>query len=337
MVGRASGKIDCEVSDTMAKVTGTAPPPSLAALFAAHVTVSNPYNQAADIARGDQELRGRKPWATSNALLLRARETADWLADKHAAGMSLIARRDYRAARVAEILAGNFPATWWNPVPMTGQNVQMVTPSSVAAPGLILPPWQDPARQASKMNYYVGVTDYAKPADYTDGATKSPGWFADVQSTVFADRWAAQLRFNFDINTPAAGVSRRPMWARIYTRHELSASFRGNRMWASANFSPTNTSNFGAADAVYHEWRGSISRANVRRLPLAAPATPWAQTVEQWHTVDLIWHTYLRRPATLDKFFLWAAPAVPNGKYFSRNDWCRCWFFCTPAVYVAKD
>lgn len=336
-MGFPAVQVNGDEREPMARITGHSVPPSLAELFAKHVIVSNPYTSTYDRARADKEIMGRSPWQTENPLLIRARETAQWLTDKHAAGLSKLARRDFNAARIAEIMAGDFPATWWNPVPMTGQNVQRVNPTSVATPGLIQPPWQDAARQASAMNYYVGVTTYAKPADYTDGATKSPGWYADVQSTVFADRWAAQLRFNFDVNTPAGGLSRRPVWARIYTRHELSASFRGNRMWASANFSPTQTSSFTAPDAVYNEWRGAINRANVRRLPLSSPATPWAQTLEQWHTVDLVHHTYLRRATTIDKFFLFAAPVVPNGKYFSRNDWCRCWFFCTPAVYIAKD
>lgn len=336
-MGFPAVQVNGDEREPMARITGHSVPPSLAELFAKHVIVSNPYTSTYDRARADKEIMGRNPWKTENPLLIRARVAADWLTERHAAGLSPTARRDYHAARVAEIMAGQFPVEWWNPVPLVGQNVQLVTPTFIAAPNSIAPEWRDPLRQASLANYYNGATTYAVPAAYTDGAQKSPGWYADVQSTVFADRWAAQLRFNFDVNTPAGGASMRPLWARVYTRHELSASFRGNRFWASANFSPTSTATFTEPDSVYNEWRGALSRANAYRLPLSPPATPWAHTIERWHTADLIYHSRLRSISTINRFFLVAAPAVPNGRYFSRNDWCRCWFFCTPAVYIAKD
>lgn len=127
------------------------------------------------------------------------------------------------------------------------------------------------------------------------------------------------------------------MWARIWTRHELSASFRGNRFWASANISVAKTTDFNSVETVYNEWRGALSRDNAYRLPVASPATPWVDSIERWHTADLISQTQLSGKATIDRFFLWVAPSPPNGRYFSRNDQCRCWFFAAPTVYLARD
>lgn len=320
----------------MAKLTGHSVPPSMASLFARSVRVSSPYNRADKIARGDDDLIGAPPWETSNRQLVKARTTGDWFAEQYASAMSATARRDFRAARIAEIMAGVFPVAYWETVPLVGTDAQLIIPTSVAAPGVVPPEWQDPMRQASSVNYYTGATTYAVPAAYTDAAQKSPGWFGDVQGTVFADRWAAQLRYSFDVASPSSGVARRPMWAKVWTRHELSASFRGNRFWASANFSVAKTSNFASTAPLHNEWRGALSRDNAYRLPVASPAAPWVDSIERWHTVDLISQTQLSRKPIIDKFFLWAAPATPKGRYFSRNDWCRCWFFAAPAVYLAK-
>lgn len=321
----------------MAKVTGQSIPPSMAALFASSVTMSTPYTSTFAIARADEELMGLKPIETKNKLLIRARVAADWLTLKHASGMSETAKRDYRASRVTEIMAGNFSAEWWDVVPLIGQDVQLFTPLTEAAPNSIPIEWRDPDRQASRVNYYQVPDTYAKPADYTDGVQKSPGFYGSVQEGVFVDEWAAQLRYKYQINTPIGDGLQNPLWARIETSHVMSASFRGNRFWASVNFSPTPTTDFNSTLTKYNEWRGSIARENVRRLPLLPPQTPWAQTITQWHTVDLIHHTHLRRETIIDKFFLCASPSPPNGRYFSRNDWCRCWLFCTPTVYIAKE
>lgn len=319
----------------MAKVTNIAIPPSLLAQYVGVLRPANRYDQPGTAVQLRGTVFNPDPPDTRPVTLQRARVAASWLGDRHASNLSRRARQDFETARVNEILARNFAAPYWATATVLFDRTQSVAPVCVLDVAGVPPAYQDPARRASWCIYRTGLTTYANPAPNTEPPNPSAGWYGDVQATQFQDRWYAQRRFDFSTPVSIGGESDAPIWADIVATLALSASFRGNRLWASVNIAADAEVIYEPPSVGFEDARAFLHREYVYRLPIDAPATPWAQSVTHEIAIDLrhagggAWY-----PGN-SFLTLYVAPIPPHGRYFARNDWCRCWLTATAAAYYA--
>lgn len=319
----------------MAKVTNLVIPPSQLQWYISLLRPANRYDQPGTAVQLRGTVFNPTPPDTRPITLQRARIAATWLGDRHAAGMSARARQDFETARVNEIIARVFAAPYWTAATALYDRTQSETPNCVLNVDGVAPAYQDPLRRASWCVYGKNMTTYANPAPNTEPPDPSAGWYGDVQATQFQDRWFAQKRFDFSTPVSIGGAADAPIWASIATTLDLSASFRGNKLWASINLATDAEPAYWPPDAGFEYSRAFLAREFIYRFPITAPATPWAQSVTHEIALDLR-HAGGTDYTAGDKWIiLYVAPIPPHGRYFARNDWCRCWLTATAAAYYA--
>ena len=319
----------------MTRITGLAIPPSLLAQYNKLLIPLYRYDYAAT----SVQLRGavRNPPAvdTRPLTLQRARIAAAWLGDRHAATLSRRARQDFETQRVNEILARNFAAPYWAAATMVSDMTEDATPQCVLDINGVAPAYQDPNRQASWCVYRKIANVYANPAPQTSPPNPSAGWYGDVQSLVFEDRWWAQRRYEFSFPVNIGTNTDTPVWGDLSITHEMSASFRGNRLWASVTIAPLTTPSLPRYGAGFEPARAFLQNTFAYRLPIAPAATPWDQTVTRNLAIDLRWADPEKYYNNATYLVLYIAPIPAHGRYFARNDWVQVWLTTTAAAYYA--
>lgn len=319
----------------MARVTNLVIPPSLLDSYL-HLLVPRDRCDQPD---ESVQLRGTiyHPIQTdTRPLVLRhAREAAAWLGDEHASGMTRRARQDFETTRVNEILDRDFTAPYWAEATSVADETQSLPVTCVLDVDGVGPAYQDPLRRASWCTEYKGTTTYANPAPHTSPPNPSAGWYGDVAATQFEDRWFAQKHHYFDFPVVVGTNGTVPLWADVSVTLELSASFRGNRMWASTVLAATPAPSFPFPTAANEYGRAMIVNGFIYRLPLDPPATPWSQTIVKDFPIDLRKLYADPSYASATKMVFWVGAIPPHGRYFSRNDWCQCWLTSTAVPWYA--
>ena len=321
----------------MALITGQSIPPSLSDLYSRTLVTSNDHDSAADVVRLAKNVFSSDPWITDDLTLARAHVAADWIVQRHAAGMSGAAKTDFRSSRVAELVAGVFDPEFWAQAVQNGVIAQKFVPFGYPEFETPHPDYTDPLRQQWRTVYDVVPTSYAVPAPQTGGATPSPGFYGDVQALYFRDQWMCQYRYDFTLAHNSGSEDGRPLWALADIQLDASSSFSGNRMWLSANVGALRVNNGGGTTNQRNDNRERIAQQNIYRFGLNPPATPWSQSVTKKAVFD-VWHGY-KQAEILPSFrqYLFVSPSPPRGRYFSLNDWVRVWLASTASMYTAKD
>lgn len=319
----------------MAKVANLAIPPSLLAQYIGVLRPADRYDQPGTAVQLRGTVFNPTPPDRRPITLQRARVAAAWLGARHAIGMSPRSRRDFETARVNEILARDFAAPYWAPATALYDRTQSVTPLCVLDEGGVAPAYADPARRASWCVYRDVAATYVNPPPETSPPNPSAGWFGDVQATQYQDRWYAQRRFDFSTPVSIGGAGDAPIWADIAATLALSASHRGNRMWASLTLATVSNPFYEPPNPPYERSRAFIRREFVYRLPVSPAATPWAQTITRNLALDLRHAGGAGYEADNRWLVFYIAPTPPHGRYFARNDWCRCWLAAAAAAYYA--
>lgn len=311
-------------------------PPSLQALYFRHLRQLNPHNSILDTLVISNNVFARTPPRRRLTLLELAQESAEWLARHHDGGVSAGARREFITARKAELMAGVFPVEFWEEVPTTGPWSLTWEPSSIAAPGVVDPAYADPIRQASEPDYSGIPVEVALPAPQTGPPGASPGFFGDVQAEVYADRWYSALKHLAQLPVTMPTPTTQRLWLRVDYTMDLSASFRGNRVWMvpACHVNIDTTPRWPVASG--RGFPGYIEQHRVFRLPLDPPSTPWA-TVNTGRCLEELGHAHRGEwdPAS-DGLGIVIAPIPPHGRYFSRNDWVQCWMTASVSVFLSQ-
>ena len=320
----------------MARSSAVTVPPSLQALYARHIRQLNPHNSPLDTLVISNNVFARTPPYHRLTLLELAQDSAEWLADYHAGGVSAGARREFITARKAEILAGEFPVEFWQPIQKTGPWSLTYQPLFEAAPESVDPAYADPIRQASKPNYRVPSKRVALPPSMTGPPGASPGFFGDVQSTIYADRWQSSLQYFAKLPVKMPKRTTQKLWLKVDWSLDLSASFRGNRMWMvpACNFRIDPTPRWPTSGLRgFPAW---IQQNRVYRLPLTPPATPWVVTSSGRHLNELCYAYRGEWSSQYAAVAVMVAPIPPHGRYFSRNDWVQCWLTATVEIFLSQ-
>lgn len=319
----------------MTRITGLAIPPSLLAQYNKLLIPLYRYDYAAT----SVQLRGavRNPPAvdTRPLTLQRARIAAAWLGDRHAAAMSARARQDFETQRVNEILARNFVAPYWAAATQVSDMTEDVVPQCVLDVAGVAPAYQDPNRQASWCVYRKAASVYANPAPHTSPPSPSAGWYGDVQALVYADRWYAQKRHELQFPVNIGTNTDTPVWGDLTITHEMSASFRGNRLWASVTIAPFTTPSLPFRAIGFELAYAFLKNTFAYRLPISPAATPWSQTVSRSLAIDLRWADPRKYYGNAAYMALFIAPTPAHGRYFARNDQVQVWLTTSATAHYA--
>ena len=320
----------------MARSSAVTVPPSLQALYARHIRQLNPHNSPLDTLVISNNVFARTPPYRRLSLLELAQASAEWLADYHDGGVSAGARREFINARKAEILAGTFPVEFWQPITKTGPWSLTYQPTWQLAPGSVDPAYADPLRIATKPNYRVNSTRVTLPPPMTGPPGASPGFYGDVQTGVYADRWQSSLQYFAQLPVTMPKRTTQKLWLKVDWSLDLSASFRGNRMWMvpACNFRIDTVPRWPTAEGS--GFPGWIQQHRVYRLPLTPEATPWIVTSSGRYLNELGYAYHGEWNPLFDALAVMVAPIPPHGRYFSRNDWIQCWLTATVDIYLSQ-
>jgi hypothetical protein len=203
-------------------------------------------------------------------------------------------------------------------------------------PDGVAPAYEDPFRIASWSRAYKSDLDYAEPPPLSELPQPSLGWYGDVQGGIFRDRWVTQRAERYVGISELGRQTYYPVWAKVAITQNLSASTRGNRMWGSVSISAMIT-DYGPGSTYWGtRFRGMTNPDYAYRFPVSPPTTPWAETINTTHIIDAS-QVYPGFHAWQYKILLLRiTPFAPHGRYFARNDWCRCWTTATTEVFQAK-
>lgn len=310
-------------------------PPSLLTAYNRVLRPHDRYDQAGI----SVQLRGTIKYPTAvdtrPVTLQRARAAAAWLGDEHAAGMSHAARLDFETQRTNDILARSFAAPYWAAASVLADETQDAIVSCVPDPGGVAPAYADPLRQASWCTMYYVNTTYANPPVHTSPPSPSAGWYGEVDSLFYADVWFAQKRLAYSFPVNIGSGANQPIYADLTYALEMSASFRGNKMWASVTIAPAVTDVFPLWFWPWEPARAFLHNEFMHKLPIAPDATPWSQTITASLPLDLRYANVLRSQAFANKVILYVAPIPAHGRYFARNDDVQVWLTASADLYYA--
>lgn len=321
----------------MALVQGQNIPPSLATAYGRHIRSNTSWEYTGTQSGiNGQQFYGVEP-DNRNYLLRQAHFAADWLAERHAPTLRGRALAEWRTPIIADILAGSFSPEYFEAGVLLNDFTQEKIPECFLDADGVDPAYADPARVASYCRYHGYTSNYVTPAPNTEPPNPSPGWFGDVQGGEFQDRWAAQRRLDYNFQSFVFTKDRRPLFIVADCQWDLSASFRGNRLWASANVMALHWNNLTTPDDYWRQAHFHPNHNWVHRFPVAPAATPWAETINRRIITDVTKRHGAKLLNNRKNISLYLAPSPPFGRYFARNDWCRCWFSSSVAVYNAID
>lgn len=319
----------------MTRVTSLAIPPSLLGAYNKILVPTNRYDQAGEFV----QLRGtvRNPIAIDKRpLSLRlARAAATWLGDQHAAGMSKSARQDFETQRTNEVLARSFVAPYWSAGAVLADQTQDAVVTCVPDPGGVSPAYADPLRQASWCTMYYVNNTYANPAPNTAPPNPSAGWYGEVAALSYQDIWFAQKRLAWSFPVNIGSAANQPLFVDLSYTLDMSSSFRGNKMWASVTIAPTVTNFLPPFVSPWEPARAFLLNEFMQRLPVAAPATPWSQTITTTLPLDVRFANAIRPQSNANKIVLYVSPIPAHGRYFSRNDFVQVWLTTVASAYYA--
>lgn len=319
----------------MTTIINIAIPPALLELYNRVLRPRNRY----DYPNTQVEVRGtiRNPVTTlsKNITLTRARVAAAWLGDRHASGMTKRARQDFETARVNEIMARSFVAPYWSSATLVSDRTENSVPACVLDVNGVAPAYQDPARRASWCVYRKIVTDYANPPAETSPPNPSAGWYGEVAATQFQDVWFAQRRLIFQFPVNIGTGTDTPFWADVSWTSDMSASFRGNKMWASVTICPLTAFSLPLYAPGFEPARAFLKNIFMYKFPVDAAATPWSQTVTQQIPIDLRFAHPDPKYINATYCLLYVAPIPAHGRYFARNDTVQVWLDVSADAYYA--
>jgi hypothetical protein len=320
----------------MAKVTNQTVPPSLADLFSSVISSTDWYNRSDTIAKLNPAIRRPSTVDDRSELLRRAWQAAEDYADNEIGMIDTSARRAFVEARLAEILTAGFTTDWWYSVPIANTKVRVRVPFCYSNPGAVAPAYQDPARIAATCQYNAWSSQYNVPAAHSDLPTPSLGWRGEVQSGQWKDLWCTSLLYDAFASYVVSHKTKRPMWAVVDYSIDLSASFRGNRLWGSLNIGCQAASSYTTSDDYNSKLHNTVSPEHRFYIPINPPATPWSQTITGRSIIDL--HGLQYRPKTSNYYhmLIHITPVPAWGRYFARNDFVQCWVDTSIAVWQAK-
>lgn len=319
----------------MTTVVNIAIPPSLLSLYN---KVLRPWNRY-DYPDTQLEIRGDirypSPYISKNITLTRARVAAAWLGDRHASGMSKRARQDFETARVNEILARSFVAPYWSAATVVSERTENAIPSCVLDVNGVAPAYQDPARRASWCVYRFINNVYVNPAPETSPPNPSAGWYGEVAATQYQDIWLAQKRYEFSFPVNIGTSTDTPYWADVSFAHDMSASFRGNKLWPSVTLCPVTAISLPKYSAGFEPARAFLRNQFMYHFPISAAATPWSQSVSSSLPLDLRFADPDQRYLNANYCVFYICPIPAHGRYFARNDTVQVWLTTTAVAYYA--
>jgi len=320
----------------MAKVTNQSVPPSLADLFSSVISSTDWYNRTDTIAKLSPSIRLPTTVDDRAELLRRAYQAAEDYADNEIGKIDTSARRAFRNARLAEILSAGFTTDWWYSCDIPNTKVRVKVPYCYSSPDAVAPAYQDPARIAAHCSYGNWSSQYDTPAAHSDLPTPSLGWRGEVQSGQWKDLWCTSMMVDAWPPYIVTHKTKRPLWAVIDYSIDLSASFRGNRLWGSLNIGCQAASSYLDSSDYNRKLHNTITPEHRYYIPIDPPATPWSQTITGQAIIDL--HGLQYRPDTSTKYhmLIHISPIPAWGRYFARNDFVQCWVDVSVAVWQAK-
>jgi len=261
---------------------------------------------------------------------------ATWLADKRLGETRTREWLDFRYLRKKEILHGIFDPQYWTQLSTNTVRAARCIPYCVPATSATEPAFYDPLRKQSYCNQYIVDEYYPLPPPGTPMPKPSPGWYGDVQSDYFADRWTVFQNSIFDIPPVVLDHYDTPIYFDIEAGFDFAATIRGNSYWPSAIFRSRSTFTFSATPGVgwkapHHRWHRFAYKG-----PVPPDAAPYSWLVNRRYIMPIEW-TAKDWPWTIQRYLslqLFTVP--PIGRYYSNNDSALAVINFAPKAYHAK-
>lgn len=322
----------------MARVTGQAVPPSLAARLSRIVRgiASTP---AGLLVVGAVHQRGPSTRTDHSTPLARfAFDAATWFRNEWRTVIPAGDRAEFYAQRKTDILTARFEATHWAPATLLEDLTEYGAPAYVLPNTKpVNPAYFDPARKPSNCPILTYSDTYPTPADDGTPGRPCPGWAGAVQDGIFGDAYHAQRRLTFSLPIAFNAATPRPVALLVRPQIHASATIRGNVVWFICNTKPyfhaSASGPIVPENAMHTNWFDGYN------LPLVLPdddGSGWTHDHNPTLVRDVTIRAKLPNAGIFDQVWLRLATPPSRGLYFSRNDAVTVRHHANVSLYVAR-
>lgn len=215
----------------MARVHGQAVPPSLIEVYQDTIKNGTPSVGTHVLASANPTARTARQQKDQTPLANFASNTATWLTDRWLKSADRGSRSSFYRARRAEIMAGNFDASFWAAGVMFSDTTELCVPAVYPYTGTWNPTYWDDIRKPTRCEYRDISMTYPTPEGEGTGEEPAPGWRGAVINTEWRDLYHAQRRITFELQHGITAGDGRPVAIMLDWAIDAEATIRGNKNW----------------------------------------------------------------------------------------------------------